>query len=39
MGSVEEKMTAAMKETVDFGWIGSGCLLHSQKIVRGLFRK
>ena len=23
MGSVEEKMTDAIKETVDFGWIGS----------------
>jgi hypothetical protein len=23
MGSVEEKMTVAIKETVDFGWIGS----------------
>ena len=34
MGSVEEKMTVAIKETVEFGWIGSsGCLLHSQKIV------
>ena len=32
MGSVEEKMTVAIKETVDFGWIGSsGCLLHRQK--------
>jgi hypothetical protein len=32
MGSVEEKMTVAIKETVDFGWIGSsGCSLHSQK--------
>ena len=32
MGSVEEKMTVAIKDTVDFGWIGSsGCLQHSQK--------
>jgi hypothetical protein len=34
MGSVEEKITLAMKETIDFGWIeSSGCSLHCQKIV------
>jgi len=39
MGSVEEKMTVAIKETVDFGWIGSSvCSLHSQKIVDGIVR-
>ena len=39
MGSVEEKMTVAIKATVDFGWIGSsGCSLHSQKIVDGFVR-
>jgi len=42
MGSVEEKMTVAIKETVDFGWTGSsGCSQHSQKIVdivRGITR-
>ena len=39
MGSVEEKITVAIKETVDFGWIGSsGCSLHSQKIVDGIVR-
>ena len=32
MGSFEEKMAVAIKETVAFGWIGSsGYLLHSQK--------
>jgi len=39
MGSVEEKMTVAIKETVDFGWIGSGCSLQSQKIVDGIVRR
>ena len=42
MGSVEEKITGAIKEIVDFRWIGSsGCSLHSQKIdgiVRGITR-
>jgi len=39
MGSGEEKMTVFIKETVDFGWIGSsGCSLHSQKIVDGIVR-
>jgi hypothetical protein len=39
MGSVEEKMTVAITETVDFGWIGSsGCSLHNQKIVNGIVR-
>jgi hypothetical protein len=41
MGSVEEKMTVAIKETVDFGWTGSSGSLHSQKIVddmRGITR-
>jgi hypothetical protein len=37
MGSDEEKMTAAIKETVYFGWIASsGCSLHSQKTVHGI---
>jgi hypothetical protein len=32
MGSVELKMTVAIKETVDFGLVGSsGCSPHSQK--------
>jgi len=36
MGSVEEKMTVAITETIDFGCIGSsGFSLHSQKIVDG----
>ena len=35
--SVEEKITAAIKNTVDFGWIqSSGCLLHHQEIVYGI---
>jgi len=39
MESFEEKMTVAIKETVDFGWIGSSsCSLHSQKIVDGIVR-
>jgi len=39
MGSVEEKMTVAIKETVDFGWIGSsGCSQHSHKIVDDIVR-
>jgi hypothetical protein len=39
MGSVEEKVTVALKETIDFGWIGSsGCSLHSQEIVDGIVR-
>jgi hypothetical protein len=39
MGSVEEKMRVAIKETIDFGWIGSaGCSLHSQKIADGIVR-
>jgi len=34
--SVEEKITAAVKNTVDFGWIQfSGCSLHHQEIVDG----
>ena len=37
MGSIEE-MTVAIKETVDFGWIGSGCSMHSQIIVGGIER-
>jgi len=37
--SVEEKITAAIKTTVDFGWIqSSGCLLHHQEIVDGIAR-
>jgi hypothetical protein len=32
--SVEEKITVAIKNTVNFGWIqSSGCLLHHQKTV------
>jgi len=39
VGSVEEKMTVAIKETFDFGWVGfSGCSPHSQKIVDGIVR-
>ena len=39
MGSVEERMTVAIKEIVDFEWTGSsGCSLHSQKIVDGIVR-
>ena len=35
--SVEEKIAAAIKNTVDFGWIqSSGCLLHHQEIVGGI---
>jgi len=35
--SVEEKTTAAIKNTVDFGWIqSSGCSLHHQEIVDGI---
>jgi hypothetical protein len=37
--SVEEKITAAIKNTIDFGWIlSSGCLLHHQEIVDGTTR-
>ena len=37
--SVEEKITAAIKNTVDFGWIqSSGCSLHHQEIVDGIAR-
>ena len=39
MGSVEVRMTVAIKEIVDFEWIGSsGCSLHSQKIVDGIVK-
>ena len=39
IGSVEEKMRVAIKETVDFGWIGTfSCSLHSHKIVDGIVR-
>ena len=35
--SVEEKITAAIKNNVDFGWIqSSGCSLHHQEIVDGI---
>jgi hypothetical protein len=35
--SVEEKITAAIKTTINFGWIGSsGCSLHHQEIVDGI---
>jgi len=38
MSSIEQ-MTEAIKETFDFGWIGSfALLLHSQKIVDGIVR-
>jgi len=34
--SVEEEITAAIKNTIDFGWIqSSGCLLHHQEMVDG----
>jgi len=37
--SVEEKITAAIKTTVDFGWIeSSGSSLHHQEIVDGIAR-
>jgi len=37
--SVEEKTTAAIKNTIDFGWIHSyGCSLHHQEIVGGIAR-
>jgi hypothetical protein len=37
--SVEEKNTAAIKDTADFGWIqSSGCSLHHQEIVDGIAR-
>jgi len=37
--SVEEKITAAIKNTVDFGWIlCSGCSLHHQEIVDRIAR-
>jgi hypothetical protein len=37
--SVEEKITAAIENTVDFGWIrSSGCSLHHQEIVDGIAR-
>jgi hypothetical protein len=39
MGSDEEKMTVAIKETIDFGRIrSSGCSLHSQIIVDCIVR-
>ena len=38
--SVEEKITAAIKNAVDFGWIqSSGCSLHHQEIVVGIARR
>jgi len=37
--SVEEKITAAIKNNVDFGWIqSSGCSLHHQEIADGIVR-
>jgi hypothetical protein len=37
--SVEEIITAAIKNTVDFGWIqSSGCSLHHQEIVDSIAR-
>jgi hypothetical protein len=39
MGSIEEKMTVAIKETIDFGWIrSSGCSIYGQIIVDGVVR-
>ena len=38
MGSVEEMMTVAIKEIVDFEWTGSSGSLQSQKIVDGIVR-
>jgi hypothetical protein len=39
MGSVEEKITVNIKQTIDFGWIeSSGWSLHSQRIVDGIVR-
>jgi hypothetical protein len=39
MGSVEEKMTVAIKETIDFEWIrSSGCTLHGHIIVNVVVR-
>jgi len=36
--SVEEKTTAAIENTIDFGLIqSSGCLLHHQEIVDGIW--
>jgi len=35
--SVEEKITATIKNTIDFGWIqSSGCSFHHQEIVDGI---
>ena len=35
--SAEERITAAIKNTVDFGWIQSSCRsLHHQEIVDGI---
>jgi hypothetical protein len=37
--SVEEKIRATIKNTIDFGWIrSSGCSLHHQEIVDGIAR-
>jgi uncharacterized membrane protein YccF (DUF307 family) len=39
LGSVEQKITAAIKNTVDLGWIqSSGWSLHHQEIVEGIAR-
>jgi hypothetical protein len=39
MGSDEDRMTFAIKEIVDFEWIGSsGCSVQSQKIVDVIVR-
>ena len=38
--SVEEKITAAIKNTIDFGWIqSSGCSIRHQEIVDGIARR
>ena len=37
--SIEDKIAAAIKNIVDFGWIQtSGCSLHHQEIVDGIAR-
>ena len=37
--SIEEKITAAIKNPLDFGWIQfSGCSLHHQEIFDGIAR-
>jgi hypothetical protein len=39
LSSVEQRVTAAIKNSVDFDWIRStGCSLHHQQIVDGIVR-